>query len=105
MRIGRRVARFCFWGLLLCLSTLVGGLWFAYWYMTDGNMAAQLIREHAVKYFPGSMLDPGGVHISLLGGKATFRQLKLIQRIDGALFEMLQVPRMNIKIDTHKLAK
>lgn len=59
MCIGRRVARALFWGLVLCFSTLVGGLWFAYWYLTDGDTVAQLIREKAVRYFPGSTLEPG----------------------------------------------
>ena len=63
MRIGRRVMKALFWGLVLCLSILGGGLWFAYWYMTDGETVAQLIREHAVRYFPGSTLDPGRVQI------------------------------------------
>ena len=53
MRIGRRVVKALIWGLVLCLSILGGGLWFAYWYMTDGETVAQLIREHAVRYFPG----------------------------------------------------
>ena len=55
MRIGRRVAKILIWGLVLCLSILGGGLWFAYWYMTDSDTAAQLIREHAVRYFPRSI--------------------------------------------------
>ena len=74
MRIGRRVVKALMWGLVLCFSILVGGLWFAYWYMTDGDTVAQLIREHAVRYFPGSTLDPGRVQISLYGGEVVFRR-------------------------------
>jgi hypothetical protein len=105
MRIGRRVAKVFVWGMLLCLSTLIGGLWFAYWYMTDGETIAQVIREKAARYFPGSTLEPGGVHISLFGGKIVFKQLKLIQKIDGAPFEALRIPWLNIRINTRKLAK
>ena len=105
MRIGRRVVKALIWGFVLCLSILGGGLWFAYWYMTDGETIAQLIREHAVRYFPGSTLDPGGVQISLFGGKVVFHQLRLIQRIDGAPFEVLRIPWLNIRINTRKLAK
>ena len=105
MRIGRRVVKTLIWGLVLCLSILGGGLWFAYWYMTDGDTIARLIREHAVRYFPRSTLDPGGVHISLYGGKVVFRQLRLIQRIDGVPFEVLRIPWLNIRINTKRLAE
>ena len=105
MRIGRRVLRVFVWGLLLCVSTLVGGLWFAYWYLTDGETVARLIREHAVKYFPGSNLDPGTVRVSLSGGKVVFRQLRLMQRIDDGPFEVVRIPWLNIRINNQKLAK
>ena len=49
MRIGRRVAKVVFWGLVLCLSILGGGLWFAYTYVTDSANAAPLIRQYAVR--------------------------------------------------------
>jgi AsmA-like C-terminal region len=104
MHIGRRLVKVLCWGLLVCSCTAVGGLCFAYWHMTD-DVVAQLIREHAVKYFPGSILDPGSVHVSLYGGKVAFRELKLIQKFDGAPFQVLKIPRLNVKIDTHKLAK
>jgi hypothetical protein len=93
------------WGLLLCVSIVVGGLWFAYWYITDGDTVAQLIREKAVAYFPGSSLDPGRVRLSLYGGDVEFRQLRLLQKIDGAPFEVLRVPWLKIRINTRKLAK
>ena len=105
MRIGRRMVKALSWGFVLCLSILAGGLWFAYWYMTDSDTVAQMIRERAVRYFPGSTLDPGQVHISLFGGKAEFRQLRLVQRIDGAPFEVLRIPWLNIRINTRKLAE
>ena len=60
MRLGRRVARFLFWGLVLCFSSLAGGLWFAYWYITDSETISRIIREHAVRYSQ-SILDPGRV--------------------------------------------
>jgi AsmA-like C-terminal region len=105
MRIGRRLVKALVLGLLLCVSILGGGLWFAYWYMTDGETVAQVVREHAVRYFPRSTLDPGRVRISLYGGELVFRQLRLIQKIDGAPFEVLRIPWLNIKINTRKLAK
>ena len=99
MRIGRRLMKALIWGLVLCLSILGGGLWFAYWYVTDGDTFAQLIREHAVRFFPRSILDPGRVHISLYGGKVSFRELRMIQKIDGLPFELLRIPWLDIRID------
>ena len=105
MRIGRRVVKALVWGLVLSLSILGGGLWFAFWYMTDGETVAQIIREGAVPYFPGSTLDPGRVHISMYGGKVEFHQVSLTQRIDGAPFQVLHIPWLNIRINTQKLAQ
>ena len=59
MKTGRRVVKTLLWVLTLCLSICGGALWFAYWYITDSETAARLIREHSVKYFPGSTLEPG----------------------------------------------
>ena len=60
MRIGRRVAKVMFWGLVLCLSILGGGLWFAYTYVTDSETAARLIRQYAVRYLPSSSSTRAG---------------------------------------------
>ena len=105
MRIGRRIVKIVFWGVLLSLSISGGALWFAYWYMTDSDTAARLIREHAVKYFPGSTLEPGRVRIRPLLGEVVLNQLQLLQRIDGMPFEVLRIPWLNIRINTRKLAK
>ena len=99
------VVKALFWGLTLSLSIAGGALWFAYWYMTDSDTAAHLIRERAVNYFPGSSLEPGRVRVRPLLGEVVFNQLHLVQRIDGAPFEVLRIPYMNIRINTRKLAK
>ncbi len=89
----------------MCLSILGGGLGYAYWCMTDGEWVAQLIRECAVAYFPGSTLEPGRVRVSLYGGELVFRELKMIQKIENAPFEVLRIPWLNVRINTKKLAK
>ena len=61
MRLRKRVAKFLGWCLLVCVTSLTGGLWFAYWYITDSETVAKFIREHGVRYFPGAFLDPGRV--------------------------------------------
>jgi hypothetical protein len=105
MRIGRHLAKALKWGLVVSFSILGGGLVYAYWYMTDGERVAQLIREGAVRYFPGSTLDPGRVRVSLYGGELVFRELRLIQRIEYAPFEALRIPWLSVRINTKKLAK
>jgi AsmA-like C-terminal region len=105
MRIGRRLVKALKWGLVVSFSIVGGGLVYAYWYMTDGERAAQVIRECAAAYFPGSTLDPGRVRVSLYGGELVFRQLKLIQRIENAPFEVLRIPWLSVRINTKKLAK
>ncbi|MFI5459550.1 MAG: AsmA-like C-terminal region-containing protein [Isosphaerales bacterium] len=105
MRIGRRVAKVVFWGFVLCLSILAGGLWFAYWNLTNSESVARLIREHAIRYFPHSILDPGRVRPSLWAGEVVFRDLQLRQQIDGVSFEALKVPWLHIRINPRKLLK
>jgi hypothetical protein len=103
MRIARRVAKVLFWGLVLCLSILAGGLWVAYWYITDSESVARLIREHAIRYFPHSVLEPGRVRTRLLAGEVVFRQLQLRQQVDGIFFEALKIPWLHIRINPRKL--
>ena len=105
MRIGRRLVKALKWGFVVCFSIVGGGLGYAYWCMTDGEWVAQLIRELAVAYFPGSTLDSARVRVSLYGGELVFKQLKLIQRIDNAPFEVLRIPWLNVRINTKKLAQ
>ena len=105
MRIGRRVVKVFIWGLLLVVSISAGGLWFAYWYMTDSETAAKLIREHAVRYFPTASLEPGRVRIRPFAGEVVVRDLKLRQSIDGSFLETLRIPWLHVRIDQQKLAK
>jgi len=104
MRIGRRLRKVVFWGMVLCLSILAGGLWFAYWYLTDGETAARLIKQQAVRFLPGSILDPGRVKIGLFKGQVTLSQVLLRQPIDGAMVQSLRIPYLNIQINSRKLA-
>ncbi len=105
MRIGRRVAKTLLWGFVLLSSTLGGGLWFAYWYITDSETAANLIREQAIRFFPRAMLDPGRVRVHLFAGEVAVHDLKLRQEINGAWFETVRIPWLNIRIKRGKLAQ
>jgi hypothetical protein len=104
MRFGRRVARFLFWGLVLCFSSLAGGLWFAYWYITDSETISRIIRQHAVRYLPNTMLDPGRVRPDIRAGELVLHDLKLRQRIDGDTFETLRIAFLSLQVNARKLA-
>ncbi len=105
MRIGRRFAKVVFWGLVLCLSILGGGLWFAYTYVTDSANAARWIRQYAVKYLPGSELDPGRVRMRPLIGELTLNEARIFQKIGGSPFQTLRVRWLNILVNTRKMMR
>lgn len=97
MRLGRRVARILFWGLVLCFTSLAGGLWCAYSYITDSETISKIIREHAVRYLPRAILDPGRVRPRVLAGELTFHDLRLRQAIDGDLFKRCGFPSCSFR--------
>src|SRR5262245_11683483 len=105
MRIGRRVAKVVFWGLVLCLTILGGGLWFAYTYLTDGKTEARLIKHGWSRYLPGSDVEPGRGRIRLAGGELTLSQVNVRQKIDEAPFVTLCVPWLHVGINPRKLAR
>jgi AsmA-like C-terminal region len=104
MRNGRRLRKVVLWGMLLFVSILAGGLCRAYWYLTDGEMAARLIKQQAVRFLPGSILEPGQVKIGLLKGSISLRDVLLRQPIDGVMIPAVMIPRLNIQINSRKLA-
>ncbi|HZW30645.1 MAG TPA: hypothetical protein VFF52_08070, partial [Isosphaeraceae bacterium] len=105
MRIGWRVAKVVVWMLVLCLSILGGGLWFAYTYVTDSETAARLIRHYAQRYLPGSALDPGRVRMRPFTGEVTLLQGSVRQQIDGAPFVALRFPWLHVNINSRKLIR
>ena len=102
MRIGKRLAKFLFWLMILVLSTLGGGLWFTYTYLTNSETAGRLIRQYAVRYLPRSALDTR-VEISPLHGDLTLTKLEIRQRVDDTVFNTLSIPWMQIRVDPRKL--
>jgi hypothetical protein len=105
MRIGRRVAKVVFWGLVLCLSILGGGLWFAYSYVTDSANAARWIRRYAVRYLPSSQLDPGRVRVARWFGELTLHDTRINQQVDGVMFQTLRIPWLKVLMNTRQLLR
>jgi hypothetical protein len=104
MRIARRLRKVVFWGIMLCLSILAGGLWCAYLYFTDGETARRLIIQQSVRFLPRSILDPGRVKVGLFKGQLTLSQVLLRQVVDGVMVPSLRIPYLNIQINSRKLA-
>src|SRR5262249_48110883 len=103
MRVGRRVAEACFWGLVFCLSVLGGGLWFAYTYVPASANAANSIRQYAVRYLPTSEVDPGRVRVARWFNEVTLHNTRVYQKIRGIPFQTLYIPWLNVQVNTRKL--
>ena len=68
MRLGRRVAKFLIWGLVLLVAILAGAAWFAYALVTDSDTAARLIKAQAARFLPRSLARDGpGQHPAACG--------------------------------------
>ena len=103
MRIGRRVAKGLLWTLVLCLSILGGGLWFAYTYVTDSETAARLIKNYLSRYLPRSNIDPGRVRLRPFAGELTLNNVQVFQR--DTSFPTVRVPWLKIVINPRKLLR
>ena len=57
-RLNRRLAKFFAWSFFLLVTIVLGGLAFAYSYVTDSATIAQIVRQHAPEYLPGCMVTP-----------------------------------------------
>jgi hypothetical protein len=102
-RIRSRVRKFVFWGALLILATLAGGLWMAYLYVTDGATLAALIESEVPRYLPGSRLVLGRVKLRPYMGELQLLHVALRQKIDGAEFEAAKIPWLRVRHDTRAL--
>jgi hypothetical protein len=111
MRARRRIAirsrvwKFLFWGMLLVLASVSGGLWFAYAYVTDSAAMAGKLRTEAPRFFPGSRLDVGGVRIRPFAGEISISHLALRQPIDGTPFLVGKIPWLRIQHDARAMLK
>lgn len=103
MRFGRRLVRFLVWGVVLSLALGACAAWFAYAIATDSDTAKKWIKAELAKILPGCELSVDKVDVRPLQGKVTVSNLRLYQRIDGAMFPTLQIPRVFIRLDFGRL--
>jgi hypothetical protein len=94
-----------FWGIVLVLAILAGGLGFAYSYVTDGATLAEAIRREAPRYLRHTTVHVGRVQLRPFLGQVTINQLRLSQTVDGRPFPVAQVGWMSVHCDLNALAR
>ncbi len=98
-RIRARVWKTMFWGMVLVLTSLAGGLWFAYAYVTDSATLAGLIQAEVPRYLLGGRLELARVRVRPFVGEINLSHVVVRQVIDGAPFQTLRIPWMHVRHD------
>src|SRR4051812_6536305 len=105
MRIRIRVGKLLFWGAFLLLACLGGAVGFAFWYVTDSETLAGLIKAEVPRYLPGSLVTVGRVRIRPFVGEIDVKEAHLIQTVDGAPFKAVKLPWLRIRHDPRAMLK
>ncbi len=69
--------------IVLVLAVVVGGAIAAYYYVTDSNTLADLVRREAPKYLPGCRVDVFKVQVRPFKGEVTLNQLLVRELEEG----------------------
>ncbi len=75
----RRVRKVLGWGAFLVVAILVGGTISAYFYVTDSETLADLIRREAPKFLPGCRVEVGRVKIRPFFGDVMLNQVHVYE--------------------------
>ena len=105
MRIVLPRRKVVLWTLALLVAVVVGGVWFAYAYVTDSRTLAALIRAQAPRYLPGTRLDLGRVRVRPFAGEVNLHHVSVLQTIDGANFQAIRIPWLRIRHDARAMLK
>lgn len=103
MSVGSRLRKGLFWGGLLTLALVAGGVGFAYFYATDNDTLRGLIAAHAPRFLPGSRVQVGRVQLQPFSGKISLKEVALWQTIDGRSFLALRLPWLQVRHDPSAL--
>lgn len=98
-RLRTKARRALAWATLLVLSTLVGAVGFAYFYVTDSDTLAALLAREVPKYLPTASLRVDRVRLRPLMGEVTVTGVQLAQRLDGRPTPLLRVPWVRVDHD------
>src|SRR5258707_15439896 len=99
MRIRSRLRKLLFWGTMLILAILAGGLCLAYRFVTDGTSLGGLIEAEIPRYLPGSLLKLGRVKVKPFAGEISLTNVTLQQKLDGVPFQAANIPWLKLRHD------
>jgi hypothetical protein len=105
MSLRSRAQQFVFWGTMVLVLAVAGGLWFAYSYVTDSETLAAFLRAQALRYMPGTELVVGRVRVHPFVGDVNLSQIAVWQKIDGVDYVALRVPWLDVRHDVSALLK
>ena len=103
VRHRHRLRKFVVWTMIVLVSSLSGGLWFAYVFVTDSKTLAKVVRANAPRFLPGSVVDFTQAQWRPLKGEFHLKDLVLKQTIDEVPFPAIQITRLNLKHDARAL--
>ncbi len=75
MSLRRKLHKLLKWSFFLTLTVVVGGSGAAYYYVTDSDNLAELVRREAPKYLPTCQVDVAKVRVRPFGGEVTLNHL------------------------------
>lgn len=99
----RRLAKILFWTATLGLVLAATAAWFAYAFVTDGDTVGRMLQAKLRTFFPRAEFHFGKVDFRPLRGKASLKQLRATQVVDGRPFPALEILYMELKFDPWKL--
>ena len=103
MRSRRRLRKVLFWGTLLLLTIVTGGLGLAYMYVTDGTTLGAMIEAEIPRYLPGSRVILGRVKVRPFAGEINVTHLSLEQKLDGVPFQAGRIPWLRVRHDARAM--
>jgi hypothetical protein len=95
----KRIRKVLAYSLMVILAILIGGIACAYYYVTESDTLAALIKKEATKVSPRSALSIVKVQLRPLVGDVTLHHVSVQQWIDHQVFPTLHVPWLRVKHD------
>ena len=104
--VGRRVRKVVGWGTFLVASILVGGTISAYFYVTDSETLADLIRREAPKYLPDCRVDVFKARIRPFFGEVMLSQVQVRETVGDSPGPMVaSSARVTVRFDPWAMLK
>ena len=107
MRVRRRhrLRKVLAWGTVALLASLGGGLLFAYYYVTDSETIARMVKTTLPKYLKGTTVEVGRARVRPFTGEVLLTHLQVRQVLDGRPFRALKVPWLSVRHNPRDLLR